>query len=295
MQCQNCSAAMKEGAMFCVNCGFKVAAAPPPPPPPAPAAPSRAASPPPMPAASSYGVPEGEGYRIEMRPAFSVLTVYLQPEHSMQAEAGAMVAMSANVELKSQMQGGLMGALKRTVAGESVFMNTFTAKGSPAEVLFAPSMPGDIIALELRGETFLVQSSSYLAGDVSLNMDTKWGGMKSFFSREGLFMIQINGSGRLFVSSFGAILKKTLAPGERYVVDTGHLVAFQNTIQYTLRKASQQGWLKSMVGGEGVVAEYTGPGDLYLQTRSVEAFAGWIAPFFPKQGSGSGFNINLGG
>lgn len=230
-----------------------------------------------------------------MRPAFSVLTVYLPPEQSILAESGAMVAMSAHVELQSQMKGGLMGALKRKVAGESVFQNTFTAKGAPGEVLFAPGMPGDIIALELRGQTFLVQSSSYLAGDTSLAMDTKWGGMKTFFSREGLFMIQLSGSGRLFLSSFGAILKKTLAPGERYVVDTGHIVAFESTISYTLRKASSQGWFRSIAGGEGIVAEYTGPGDLYLQTRNVEAFAGWIAPFFPKQGGGGGgFNINLG-
>lgn len=281
MQCRNCGSPLKENIVFCTQCGFRNDPAPPP-------APSAAPS--------SFGPGEGQGYRIEMRPAFSVLTVYLQPEQSILAEAGAMVAMSAHIDLQSQMKGGLMGALKRTVAGESVFQNTFTAKGAPGEVLFAPAMPGDIIALELRGQTFLVQSSSYLAGETTLTMDTKWGGMKTFFSREGLFMIQLSGSGRLFLSSFGAIMKKTLAPGEKYVVDTGHLVAFESTIQYTLRKASQSGWLRSMAGGEGIVAEYTGPGDLYLQTRNVEAFAGWIAPFFPKQsGSGGGFNINLGG
>lgn len=291
MQCRNCGSPLKEGVAFCSQCGFRNEPAPASPPPAAPA-PQPAAAP----AASSFGPGEGQGFRIEMRPAFSILTVYLQPEQSIQAEAGAMVAMSAHVDLQSQMKGGLMGALKRTVTGESVFQNTYTANGAPGEVLFAPSMPGDIIQLDLRGQTFLVQSSSYLAGDTSLTMDTKWGGMKTFFSREGLFMIQMSGNGRLFLSSFGAIMKKTLAPGERYVVDTGHLVAFQNTIQYTLRKASSQGWLRSMVGGEGIVAEYTGPGDLYLQTRNVEAFAGWIAPFFPKQSGGSsGFSINLGG
>jgi uncharacterized protein (TIGR00266 family) len=193
------------------------------------------------------------------------------------------------------MKGGVMGALKRAVTGESVFQSTFTAKGAPGEVLLAPSSPGDITVLRLSGHTFIVQGSSYLASDPTMQMDTHWGGMKSFFAREGLFMIKITGHGRLFVSSFGAIIRKTLAPGERYVVDTGHIVAFEQSVQYTLKKASAAGWFRSMASGEGIVAEYVGPGDLFLQTRNVEAFASWIMPFFPKQsGGGGGFNFNLG-
>jgi uncharacterized protein (TIGR00266 family) len=206
----------------------------------------------------------------------------------MTAEAGAMVAMSPNIELQSEMKGGLMGALKRKIAGESIFQSTFTALNTPGEVLLAPPGPGDIEALILHGNSVLVQSSSYLAADVTLQVDTKFTGGKSFFAREGLFMIHVSGTGRLFVSSFGAIVKKTLAPGERYVVDTGHIVAFDNTIQYSLRKASSAGWFRSAMSGEGVVAEYVGPGSLYLQTRNISAFAGWIAPFFPSQKGGSG-------
>ncbi len=107
-------------------------------------------------------------------------------------------------------------------------------------------------------------------------------------------MIHISGTGRLFISSFGSIVRKSLAPGERYVVDTGHIVAFENTIQYSLRKASQQGWIRSAMSGEGMVAEYVGPGTLYLQTRDITAFAGWLAPFFPTQGKGGGLSFNIG-
>jgi uncharacterized protein (TIGR00266 family) len=269
-----------------------VFAAPEPPPPPPPKIPSAfLTTPPPM------QLKTGEGYVITDGPAFSVLTIYLPSEQSMVAESGAMVAMSANIELQSEMKGGFMGALKRKLAGESIFQTTFTARGGvPGEVLLAPASPGDIAALQLQGNTYMVQSSSFLASDISLQMDTKFAGAKGFFAREGLFMIQISGTGRLFISSFGAIVKKTLAPGERYIVDTGHIVAFENTVNYALRKASQQGWLRSAMSGEGVVAEYVGPGTLYLQTRNIEAFAGWIAPFFPNQNKGSGgFNINLGG
>jgi uncharacterized protein (AIM24 family) len=106
----------------------------------------------------------------------------------------------------------------------------------------------------------------------------------------------VQGEGLLLVSSFGAIHRKTLAPGERYVVDTGHLVAWEGTTQYTLRKAAS-GFFRSMVSGEGIVAEFSGPGELLIQTRNLAALAGLLKPFFPSQSSsgGSGFNINLGG
>ena len=185
--------------------------------------------------------------------------------------------------------------MKRAAGGESAFISTFTARGGPGEVTLAPGSPGDIAAIELTGQPFFVQSSSYLAGDSSLTVDTKWGGAKSFFAGEGLFVLLIQGQGLLLVSSFGAIHRKTLRPGERYVVDTGHLVAWEGTTQYTLRKAAS-GLFRSMMSGEGIVAEFTGPGELLIQTRNLAALAGLLKPFFPSQsGSGGGFNFDLGG
>lgn len=244
--------------------------------------------------ADGRGSGRGYTYEILHQPAFSLAVVQLQAEQSILAEAGAMVSMSANVELQSQMKGGVMGALKRAVGGESAFVSTFTARGGPGEVSFAPGMPGDIAALELNSQMFFVQSSSYMAGDASLVVDTKWGGAKTFFSGEGLFVLQVHGTGLLLVSSFGAIHRKRLAPGERYVVDTGHLVAWEGSTQYTLRKAAA-GFFRSMVSGEGIVAEFTGPGEILIQTRNLAAFAGVLKPFFPTQGGGGGgFKVNFG-
>jgi uncharacterized protein (TIGR00266 family) len=240
------------------------------------------------------GAGRGYSYHIQHQPAFSLAILQLQAEQSIMAEAGAMVSMSANVELQSQMKGGLLGALKRAAGGESAFVSTFTARGGPGEVTLAPGAPGDIAAIELNNQSFFVQSSSYLAGDASLNVDTKWGGAKSFFGGEGLFVLLVQGQGLLLVSSFGAIHRKRLQPGERYVVDTGHLVAWEGSTQYTLRKAAA-GFFRSMVSGEGIVAEFTGPGELLIQTRNLAALAGLLKPFFPSQsGGGSGFNLNLG-
>jgi uncharacterized protein (TIGR00266 family) len=299
MTCPQCGASLLPNAQFCGGCGYRLTAG-------APEAPAANAPPhayAPQPQGGGIHIDEdargqGRGYSYEIlhQPAFSLAVVRLQPEQSILAEAGAMVSMSANVELQSQMKGGLFGAIKRAAGGESAFVSTFTARGGAGEVTFAPGAPGDIAALEMRNQMFLVQSSSYMAGDASLNVDTKWGGAKSFFGGEGLFVLQVTGTGLLLVSSYGAIHRKSLQPGERYVVDTGHLVAWEGTTQYTLRKAAA-GFFRSMMSGEGIVAEFTGPGELLIQTRNLQAFAGLLKPFFPSQsgGSGGGFNINLGG
>jgi uncharacterized protein (TIGR00266 family) len=287
MNCPKCGANVMQGAPFCGACGQRMSANQPA-------------------GGGQQGAPgtihmdddargQGRGYSYEIlhQPSFSLAVVRLQQEQAILAEAGAMVSMSANVELQSQMKGGLMGAIKRAAGGESAFVSTFTARGGPGEVTFAPGSPGDIAAIELSNQTFFVQSSSYLAGDASLSVDTKWGGAKSFFGGEGLFVLMVQGTGLLLISSFGAIHRKSLQAGERYVVDTGHLVAWEGSTQYTLRKAAA-GFFRSMMSGEGIVAEFTGPGELLIQTRNLAAFAGLLKPFFPTQGGG-GSSWNLGG
>ena len=285
MNCPTCGTSLMSGATFCGKCGTRL-----------------------VPGATqpmsghtinidSDSKGQGRGYTYEVlhQPSFSLAVLQLSAEQSIQAEAGAMVSMSANIELQSQMKGGLFGAIKRAAGGESAFISTFTARGGPGEVTLAPGSPGDIAGIELSGQPFFVQSSSYLAGDSSLTVDTKWGGAKSFFGGEGLFVLMVQGQGLLLVSSFGAIHRKVLRPGERYVVDTGHLVAWEGSTQYTLRKAAS-GFFRSMMSGEGIVAEFSGPGELLIQTRNLAALAGLLKPFFPSQGGGGGgFNLNLGG
>jgi len=291
--------ALLPDAKFCGSCGFTLAQQPQAPTPAAPPVQSQQQTtmPPPQGGAFHFdtdGRGQGRGYTwaIDHQGAFALAVVNLQAEQSISAEAGAMVSMSGNIDLMSEMKGGVFGALKRAVGGESAFVSTFTAKDGPGEVTLAPGAPGDVAGLEMRGQTFWVQSSSYLAGDVSLQVDTKMGGAKSFFGGEGLFLLQVSGTGLLLLSSFGAIHRKTLAPGERYVVDTGHLVAWEGHMQYSLRKAAKSGFLRSFLSGEGMVAEFNGPGEILIQTRNLAAFAGLLKPFFPTQGgSGGGFSI----
>lgn len=296
MNCPGCNAPLMDGAKFCGSCGLTLQTAAPSPQPPTP--PPNYQTAPPTTSGGAFrfdadGRGQGRGYtwEIQHQGAFALAVVTLQPEQTIAAEAGAMVSMSANVELHSEMKGGVFGALKRAVGGESAFVSTFTARGGPGEVTLAPGAPGDVAGIEMQNQTFMVQSSSYLAGDTSLAVDTKFGGAKSFFGGEGLFVLSVSGSGLLLVSSFGAIHRRTLRPGEQYVVDTGHLVAWEGHMQYNLRKAAKSGYLRSFLSGEGMVAEFTGPGELLVQTRNLAAFASMLKPFFPSQGGGGGFSF----
>lgn len=293
MNCPKCTTSLIDGARFCGSCGFTLLEQP------AVTSPPPVATSQPMHGAFRFdddGRGQGRGYTwaIEHPGAFALAVVHLQAEQAVCAEAGAMVSMSANVELHAELKGGVFGALKRAVGGESAFVSTYTAKGGPGEVSFAPAAPGDVAGIEMQNQAFCVQSSSYLAGDTSLVVDTKFSGAKSFFGGEGLFVLNVSGTGLLLVSSFGAIHRKVLGPGERYVIDTGHLVAWEAQMQYNLRKAAKSGYLRSFLSGEGMVAEFSGPGEILIQTRNIAAFAGLLKPFFPSQGGSSGGGLNFG-
>jgi uncharacterized protein (TIGR00266 family) len=190
--------------------------------------------------------------------------------------------------------GGLLGAVKSAIGGESLFRTTFTAEDGPGEITLAPAALGDILALELTGSKFFVQPGSYLAGDTGLAINIQ-GSMRGMLSGEGLFLLTVQGSGLLLLSSFGAIHSKKLGPGEEYIVDTGHIVAFESSVDYRLEKATGKthgvgGFLKGMVqsalSGEGFVCRYQGPGTIYIQTRQLPGFARQLIPFLPKPSSG---------
>ena len=218
-------------------------------------------------------------YEVLYSPAYALGVISLDAGEQIQAETGAMVSMSDTIKIETGMKGGLMSGLKRSVlGGESFFINTFTAE-QPGHVTVAPALPGDIVALELSGNTLMVQSGSYLASTAEVNVDTKWGGGKTFFSREGLFLLKCTGTGTIFVSSYGAIHLVELAQGQKYVVDTGHMVAFDESVQYEVGRAG--GWKSTLLGGEGLVCNLTGPGRFYLQTRSPDSFLAWLTPKLP--------------
>lgn len=234
-------------------------------------------------------------YEIMYDQSFALAVVNLEPGESIMAESGAMVSMSPTIRLDAQMSGGgMMGALKSSMGGESLYRTTFTADSGPGEVTLAPSTLGDIMAVELNWQAFFVQPGSYLAGDANLSIDIR-GSARGMLSGEGLFLLTVQGSGVLLLSSFGAIHTKELGPGEEYIVDTGHIVAFEDTVQWRIEKATGasqglggflKGLVKSALTGEGFVCRYTGPGKIYIQSRQLRGFAHDLLPFLPKSSGG---------
>ena len=222
-------------------------------------------------------------HEVKYQPSYALALVTLDPGESIQAEAGAMVSMSPTIQMETSARGGVLSGLRRSVlGGESFFINTFRAEET-GEVTLAPALPGDIAALELTGgSTLLVQSGSFLAATEGVEVDTKWGGGKSFFSSEGLFLLRCTGQGTIWLSSYGAIHPIDLGVGELYTVDTGHMVAFDDSVQYDVGRSG--GWKSTLFSGEGLVVKLTGPGRFYMQTRSEDSFLSWLLPKIPKQG-----------
>jgi len=216
---------------------------------------------------------------VEHRPAYALGIVQLDTGESVRAETGAMVSMSSHVQVDSGIQGGILkGAMRKVLGGESFFVNTFTAQGAPGHVTFAPSLPGDVTQHTVNGELY-VQSGSYLAGDPGVDVDVKWG-------------LHLKGQGDVLMSSFGAIHKVDL-DNDSVIIDTGHIVAFEATLQWNVKKVS--GLLTSLISGEGLVAEFKGSGSVWLQTRSNQAFLDWLVPRLPTAHTSSGGRGGLGG
>jgi uncharacterized protein (TIGR00266 family) len=193
-----------------------------------------------------------------------------------------MLATSGDITFEAKMQGGLMGSLKRAaLGGESLFMTTFTAGPSGGWVDCAANLPGDVAVRTISGEAGLnISRGSYLCSESTVQIDTKWGGFKNLFGSEGGFLIHASGAGEVVVACFGALEKVSLAPGERYVLDTGHMVAYDPGVQMTLRKASS-GIVQTMKSGEGLVLEFTGPGEVWTQTRNPSALISWLTTVLP--------------
>lgn len=222
-------------------------------------------------------------HEISFSPSYSLLTVSLDPDESIRAESGALVSHDSSIEMETNATGGFLKSIRRSFGGESFFQNTFHATDR-GDVQFAPPLPGDIVHQELDAESIYLQSTSYIAGGESLDVDTTFGGSKSFLGGEGLFLLKVTGSGPLFMSSYGAIQEIDLSDREDFVVDTGHIVAFEERVDFKVRRV---GGIKStLASGEGLVCEFAGDGKVWLQSRSQSAFLAWLIPKIPQRTQG---------
>ena len=222
-------------------------------------------------------------------PAYGVARLGLTGNEQVRVEAGGMMAMSTGVVLEAKAEGGMLKSLKRAaLGGESFFVTTYTAPANGGWVDVAARLPGDVFTLDVTPEVGLnIQKGSWLASAQSVQLDTRWGGWKNFFGSEGGFLVHAGGQGSVVVSCYGALERWQLQPGETITVDTGHMVAYEDTVQVGFRKASG-GLVQSLKSGEGLVFDFVGPGTVLTQTRNPNELLGWITAAIGTPNSGAG-------
>ena len=221
----------------------------------------------------------------EFDPSFSMITFELGPNESVKVEPGGMAAQQ-DVEMRTGMSGGVFSGLKRMLTSESFFVNTFTAGPSGGWVSVSPPTPGDVKHFDLMpGKSLFIQGSSFLACTENVQTDSKFQGLKGIFSGESLFFLRAfvdNGQGTVYYNSFGGIKELQVQPGKELVVDTGHVVAFTDDVQYSIGKVGGIGSL--IAGGEGLVLKFRGNGSVYVQSRNLSTLADKLSPFLPSSG-----------
>lgn len=220
-------------------------------------------------------------YQMLCRPAATAIRFQLDPGDGLTCEVGAMIAMSSGLTVNTTSRsrggsGGIIKGLKRMFSGENFFLNHFTAQQPNQSLLIGPSLLGDCVHHQLNGGTMIVQGTSWLASTGDIEIDTTWQGFTSaLFSGESMFWVKCSGSGDLFLSSYGAIYPVQVN-GE-YTVDTGHIVAFEDTLQFRIGKAGKS-LIGSFLGGEGLVCKFQGQGTLYCQSHNPPSFGKLLGP-----------------
>ena len=214
--------------------------------------------------------------QIDGSPSFAHLHIDLESGESIIAESDAMASMSADIDMETRFNGGFFrGILRRFLGDESLFINQFTnIANSTKRITLTQATPGDIRMIELNNSAICLQPGAYIASTPGLNLGVRYAGIASFIAREGLFKIEVSGSGKLFYGAYGGIVEKEVR-GE-YIVDSGHLVAYEPQLTLSLKLSG--GLISSFTSGEGIVTKIQGNGKILLQTRSIEGLASWINP-----------------
>lgn len=215
---------------------------------------------------------------VEGAPAFGFLHVDLEPGEKFMAESDAMASMSAAMDMTAKLNGGLIkGLLKKFLGGESLFINEFANNTqSTLRVTVTQPFPGDVMVLDIKdGEKLYLQPGAYICSEPSVNLGMKWAGFNSWIGGEGLFKLEISGSGKVAIGAYGGLLEKEVT-GEM-IVDTDHLVAYPPG--FSIKTQLSGNIISSFTSGEGLVMRLKGNGKIIVQTRSIGGLTKWVNRF----------------
>ncbi len=204
---------------------------------------------------------------------------------SIYTQKGALAWKTSGIDMKTNTNGGILKGLGRALSGDSLFMNTFTATSDNQQIAFSSTVPGNIIALNLRGTPgIFAQKGAFLCAEpqieFSIALTKKFSA--GLFGGEGFILQNIHGEGSVFLEVDGDEIVKELAAGETISVDTGNVVAFEKTVQYEIEVV--KGFSNIFFGGEGLfLTKLTGPGKIILQTQNFNDLAGKIISLMPPR------------
>ncbi len=216
-------------------------------------------------------------YEIKYKPSYSMLVVKLSPSETITAESGALTYMDPNIDVQTRRrEKSILGSIGLKLLGrQSFWVNDYRAEQNAGEVAFVSAPVGDIETLEVKpNRGYIIQKAAYIASTQNVDLDVQWQGFTKGLFGQGIFMIKVSGDGTLFINTFGAIDKHTLNPNQTMIVDNFHLVAFSDTCDYKVKKFG--GLKETLLGGEGLVTEIKGPGDVYIQTKNLREFVEWL-------------------
>lgn len=211
-------------------------------------------------------------FQVEHGPVFSILEFELDEADSVVAQPNSMLSMTGGIQLSAAVGrrgagSGIWSGFKSLLGGENFFTAEYAAKTAGQKLTLAPDSHGDILTIPLANEGgYYLTRGSYLANVGQCELSIKYGGIKGVMSKKGLFLLHACGGGTVFCQCFGAVIQRELAEGEKFFVDNRFVVAFSDTIDFQLVKATDS-VRASLMSGEGLVNRYTGPGHLYYQTR----------------------------
>lgn len=216
--------------------------------------------------------------------AFQSLKVTLSPGEQFVSEAGKMTRMSTTItnEVDTvKKSGGLLGGLKRMLGGEAFFFSRYTANDE-GEVVLSPTLPGNVGLQHLDGKVgWYCAGGSYMASGPEIKTEPKWQGMKGMFTGESMVFVHATGIGPLVLDAFGKVEVEEV--DGTFIIDTGHLVAFEDTLEYTISKAGGS-WISSMLAGEGFVIKFSGRGKVMMQSHNMKEFGAILGPKLPARG-----------
>ena len=218
--------------------------------------------------------------------AFPLVICTLQKGETMKNETGAMAFMTSGMKMDTNTGGGLLKGIGRALSGDTLFLNFFTAQEDNQKIGFSACTPGKIMPVRLDGSnTIIGQKNAFLAAEDGVEVDIHFRNKlgAGIFGGEGFILQKFSGEGMVFLEIDGQVIEKDLAPGEKLLLDPGHVAAMEETVDFDIERVKGA---KNILFGEGLFfSRLTGPGKVWIQTMPISKLAEAIIPFLPTNTS----------